>query len=231
MTHASPFVTSNWTFIWSPEGATGPITFHAAVAVGHDISYLERACLQDTHASKGGMSEHMDMGRRLARRRLAATSQFGVPVSDVYQACPGRMMPAHAQAATMGGPSWTASAGTAADLPLLFPGASLNSGGRFAGAVFATFAFAAASSAMGVWATTVQAQGATPGGPRWRTAAGAVGALLRHAGHYGCMLIAMSYSIWLLLALMGGHASAYAATALAARRRAARLAADNASCG
>jgi hypothetical protein len=111
-------------------------------------------------------------------------------------------------------------------MPLLFPGASLDSGGRFAGAVFASFAFAAASSAVGVWAATAQAQGATPGGPRWRTAAGAVGGLLRHAGHYGCMLIAMSYSIWLLLALMGGHASAYAATALAARRRAAKRAAQ-----
>ena len=229
-----PFVTSNWTFSWSPGDASGPITFHAAVAVGHDISYLERACLHDV-ASSRGMTEHshMDMGRRrrALRRRLAATPEFGVPVSDVYQACPGRAMAAHAQPASMGGPSWTAAAGTSGDMPLLFPGASLNSGGRFAGAVLATFAFAAASSAMGVWAVTAQAQGAAADAPRWRTAAGAVGGMLRHAGHYGCMLIAMSYSVWLLLALMGGHASAYAATALAARRRAARLAADNASCG
>ena len=219
-------MSSNWTFSWSPGGASGPITFHAAVAVGHDISYLERACLHDVGTSMAGMSEHMDHGRRRAGRRLAATSQWTVPVSDVYQACPGRSMAPHAQPAGMGGPSWTAAAGTAGDVPLLFPGASLNSGGRFAGAVLATFAFAAASSAMGVWAATAQAEGATPGTPSWRTAAGAGGGLLRYAGHYGCMLIAMSYSIWLLLALMGGHACAYAATALAARRRVARQAAQ-----
>lgn len=222
VTHAVPFTSSNWTFLWSPGGTSGPITFHSAVAVGHDISYLQRACLHDLRDGNPPVtaSEHAGHGRR--RRRLSALAADGVPVSDVYQACPGRSLPYPMDPAGMSSPTWSTSASTAPGAPLLFPGANLISGGRFAGAVLAIFAFAAASSAVGVWAAAAQGRGAVAGGPRWRTAVGAGGGVLRHAGHYGCMLISMSYSIWLLLALMGGHATAYAATAVATRRRAAR---------
>ena len=218
MTHAVPFLSSNWTFVWSPGGVSGPITFHSAVAVGHDISYLQRACLHDLRDGDppAVASEHAGHGRR---RRLSAVAGDSVPVSDVYQACPGRSLPFPVDPAGMSSPTWSAAASTAPGAPLLFPGADLNTRGRFAGAVIATFAFAAASSAMGVWAAAAQGRGAVAGEPRWRTAVGAAGGLLRHAGHYGCMLISMSYNIWLLLALMGGHAAAYAATAVAQRRR------------
>jgi hypothetical protein len=217
VTHAVAFVTSNWTFGWSPAGAAGPITFHAAVAVGHDISYLQRACLHDLRdgAAPAAASEHAGHGRR----RLQVASGENVPVSDVYQACPGGSLPLPVEPAGMSSPVWSTATSTAPGAPLLFPGANLNSGGRFAGAFLATFAFAAASSAVGVWAAGAQARGAVAGGPRWHAAAGAAGGLLRHAGHYACMLISMSYNVWLLLALMGGHATAYAAAALLTRRR------------
>ena len=204
---------TNWTFVWSPAGAGGPITFHAAVAVGHDISSLQRACLHDQRDGAGPVTmdvSHMDHGRRLRSRQ-----PDGVPFADVYQACPGRMIEGP-HTMSMGGPVWS-TASTAA--PLLFPGADLDTPGRFAGAGFASFFFAAASSAVGAWATAVQERGAAPGGPRWHAAAGAFGGLLRHAGHYACMLVSMSYNVWLLLALMGGHATAYAAAALLTRRR------------
>jgi hypothetical protein len=302
---------ARWQFVWDPAGSGGPITFHAAVAVGFSTSFLQHACLRDaTDAGVAGGSDMagMDHGRRrllggrsgsssgggsgggslgselrgfwggtggASARRLASTRDTDAtphaPVGTTYSACPAAGM-AHA----MGGGSMgesvfsaTVVAPPSAAVPVLFEGAALTSRGRFAGAMLATFAFAAASSAAGAWAAGREAAAfGTPGAeaeaaaeaarragrsecaasaasaanaaaaaaalagagagalaplaqpPRFARAAGAAALVLRTGGHYGCMLISMTFNVWLLLALMGGHATAYLMAALAARRRA-----------
>jgi hypothetical protein len=287
---------ARWQFVWDPAGSGGPITFHAAVAVGFSTSFLQHVCLRDaTQDAAAGSSDMADMaGMDHGRRRLLGGGGRGVgvvgsrgsgggggvparrrarardtdaaahaPEGTVFSACPASGHGMSSGSGGMGESVFSAAAvsSPAAATPVLFQGAGLTSRGRFAGALLATFAFAAASSAAGAWAAEREAAAfGTPGAdeaadagalarsagrrecaanagaaaaslgeaplaplaqpPRFARAAGAAALVLRTGGHYGCMLISMTFNVWLLLALMSGHAAAYLAAALAARRRA-----------
>jgi hypothetical protein len=266
LTHAAPGEAALWRFVWAPDGAGGPITFHAAVAVGFSHSFLQHACLRDAADGAGEPSDHagheMRRRRRLASaggaaaraaqqtqaRRLAglrtADAALAAPPGTVFAACPAAAASSHASGGMAAGGVWSTAAGegAAGATPVLFSGAAMSSRGRFAGALLATFAFAAASSTAGAWAASREAEAfahpcdeapqqqpphapdappllrATPQPARYARAQGATAVVLRTGGHYACMLISMTYNVWLILALMGGHAAAYLLFALTQRR-------------
>ena len=47
MTHARPSSARSFRFLWSPNGASGPITFQIAVVSTYDYSYMANVCLPD----------------------------------------------------------------------------------------------------------------------------------------------------------------------------------------
>ena len=53
--------------------------------------------------------------------------------------------------------------------------------------------------------------------------------MLRSGTHYGCMLLSMTFSVWVLLALMAGHSLSYARRTLVRRRARWRLGQEKAA--
>ena len=220
-THASPLATSSWSFSWAPEGTTGVVTWQSAVVVGFYTSYLLTACLPDAADGAPAPSvatEHAGHGRRRGLRMDGLTPPSDTAPSpaalDSLTVCaPGYAGAAQAQHSHAGhggmASAWFVSADWSAEA--VVPGAVINSGGAFAAVLFVSFALAALTSTLSAanlpgeisserrresWASRQQA----------RIAAGVV---VRNALHYASMLLAMTFSLWVLLALAAGHGASY----------------------
>jgi hypothetical protein len=222
---------TTWRFQWTPGSTSGTVTFSAAVAASFEDTFLVTACLPDLQAgSIMGYIDTSTTGRKLlharARRALRQSSsehahhhhsnsdaiiscEVGVDSSMMHHDM-GAMPSAFTASAT-----WSSS--------VFFPGAIVDGGSTFAVLISCTIILAAATSALARWSVPREAAAAPSQhshAAAWRQhVLTATGVTARAAAQYCCMLLAMTFSIWVLLALMTGHAAEHVVAATRARRR------------
>jgi len=220
-THASPLATSSWSFSWAPGGTTGVVTWHSAVVVGFYTSYLLTACLPDAATDAAAPSvatEHAGHGRRRGLRMdgmamSSDTAPSSAALDSLTVCAPGNASAAQAQHGHAGhggmASAWFVSADWSAEA--VVPGAVINSPGAFAAVLFVSFALAALTSTLS--AANLPGEIASERrGECWagrRQARIAAGVVARNALHYAAMFLAMTFSLWVLLALAAGHGASY----------------------
>jgi len=104
---------------------------------------------------------------------------------------------------------------------LLFQGAAVSSPARLAAAIILSALFAAATTLAAVLLAPMELRAATTAVTPTQAVCGAVAAVVRQGCHYGSMLLVMSFNVWIILAVLGGHA--VGVLLLALLRRAALL--------
>ena len=98
---------------------------------------------------------------------------------------------------------------------LLFARARIDTRGAFAGAVILSFLFAAVTTAALPPSRRVEARGCDARAGARAAGLGALSVCLRTGCHYVSMLLVMSYSVGVIVAVIGGHGFGYLAAAVA----------------
>lgn len=232
LTHVSPLPVANFNFLWLPGAATsGTVRFDAAVVANDDptTSYLVSACLPEAPAESSSETSMAGMVMRHHRRLAQASSDGGVVSCDSSDAVTSPHLKASAHKMTMAAmqKAWFITSGWGA--PLVFAGVAVDTPPRFFAALLVSFTLAASSSASDGWRARAEAAASAPAAGCGREASPPLATLRRRcvaacsvalaaASAYGCMLLAMSYSVWVLLALAFGHGAVYIAAALCANQ-------------
>jgi hypothetical protein len=101
---------------------------------------------------------------------------------------------------------------------LLFHTALLDTPGHLAGGIVISALFSAFAIVVPRLCRPFEERGVRAGQPGWAVLSGAAATALRLGFHYGSMLLVMSFNVWIILAVLGGHAMGYALHASHLRR-------------
>jgi len=218
LTHTQPSNVTSWDFVWQPAaGLSGSVTFRAAVATGYDNTFLTVACLLDSAAAASDDTSMAGM----AMRRSRALLQRGVAVPT----CPSTLRSAHSRspgvAMSMHSSFFVRPTGWGS---LLFTDAVISTPAQLAGAVVLSALFGAVTVVLAALAAPLERRAARDDVTALQALAGAAATAVRTGSHYLCMLLVMSFSVWIVVAVIGGHA--LGVLTLAVLRRAALLPAD-----
>jgi len=214
LTHTQPENVTSWEFLWLPSaGQRGTVTFSAAVAASYDTSFLAVACLLDSASSA---SEDTSMAGMVMRRSRA--------LQGAARSCPsssssgsGGMNAAHSMG-MMQSAFFTQPTGWGS---LLFRGAVISSPSKLAAAVTLSALFSAFTVVITSLTAPLERRAVMQGVTPLQALAGAAAMVMRTSSHYLCMLLVMSFQVYIFLAVVGGHAMGV--LVLAVLRRAALL--------
>lgn len=198
LTHTAAMAATTWSFTWtSARGAPGTVTFLAAVAASYDATFVTSACLSDAGAGAG--SDASMAGMQMRRLQHAAAPSTG------QLTCPSSQRAASAGMAAMGGMGTVFSIQATGWGDLLFPGASVSSPPRLAAAIILAGLFAAATTMVAALLAPMELRATTIAVTPGQALCGAAAAVLRSGCHYGSMLLVMSFNVWIILGVLGGH--------------------------
>jgi hypothetical protein len=100
---------------------------------------------------------------------------------------------------------------------VLFPAAAVTTRAAFAGVLLLSALFAACTTLLAAAARPLERRGAdAAANPAW-VAAGFLSTAARTGSHYVSMLLVMTFNVWVILAVLGGHAAGYLLLATAFR--------------
>ena len=219
LTHMQPNNVTFWTFNWRPTtGLRGTVTFSVAVAAGYDNTFLTVACLLDSAGASGG-GVHTDTsmaGMSMRRSRaLHAVASSSCPRSAVSSSMasgtPMHMSMMHS--AFFAQPTGWGS--------LLFSTAIISTPRELAAAVVLSALFGAFTVVISMLAAPLERSATCERVTALQALAGSLAIVVRTGCHYICMLLVMSFNVWIVLAVVGGHAAGLVLIAIL--RRAALL--------
>ena len=217
LTHTQPNNASSWAFTWRPTtGLRGTITFSAAVAAGYDNTFLAVACLLDSAGGSGDAvaTEHAGMSMRRSRVLHAAASSSSCPSSLASGTVSGTAMHmAMMHSAFFAQPTGWGS--------LLFRTAVISTPRQLAAAVVLSALFGAVTVVVSMFAAPLERSATCERVTPLQALAGSLAIAVRTGCHYICMLLVMSFNVWIVIAVIGGHAAGV--VLIAVLRRAALL--------
>ena len=205
LTHTQPNNVTSWAFNWTPTtGLRGTVTFSAAVAAGYDNTFLAVACLNDgALASGGGVATDTSMAGMVMRRSRAlhAVASPSCPSSAVSS----RMASGTAMhMAMMHSAFFTQPTGWGS---LLFSTAVISTSRQLAAAVVLSALFGAFTVLISILAAPLERSATCERVTALQALAGSLAIAVRTGCHYICMLLVMSFNVWIVLAVIGGHAA------------------------
>ena len=224
LTHTQPTNATSWEFIWQPAGVSGTVTFRAAVAAGYDNSFLAVGCLMDTAATASDDTSTSMAGMDMRRSRALLQQGAAVPTCPSSAASHSTQRRSPGAAMSMNSAFFVRPTGWG----LLFSSAFIATPGELAAAVVLSALFGAVTVVLAALVAPLERRAACDSVTARQALAGALGTALRTGCHYLCMLLVMSFSVWIVIAVVGGHALGVLTLALL-RRAALFPAGDTAS--
>ena len=203
LTHVQPGNVTSWAFNWRPTtGLRGTVTFSAAVAAGYDNTFLTVACLFDSAASTDYVpTEHAGMSMRRSRALQGVTTSScpssAVSGSTVSRTATHNMAMMHS--AFFAQPTGWGN--------LLFSTAVISTPRQLAAAVVLSALFGAMTVVVATLAAPFERSTTLEHVTPLQALAGSLAIAVRTGCHYICMLLVMSFNVWIIIAVVGGHAA------------------------
>ena len=204
LTHTQPDNVTSWAFTWRPTtGLRGTVTFSAAVAAGYDNTFLAVACLLDSAASADSVpTEHAGMSMRRSRALQGVRTSSSCPSSAV-SGIAVRGTAAH-NMAMMHSAFFAQPTGWG---NLLFSTAVISTPCQLAAAVVLSALFGAITVVVATLAAPLERSTTCERVTPLQALAGSLAIAVRTGCHYICMLLVMSFNVWIIIAVVGGHAA------------------------